>query len=81
MLRARGASYGRGAARSVAKRLRLSNETITRAPRSRIGERGRGKSRDLSLLSLFGPPGPSPTVLEPWLLRSRAAEHAQDASF
>ena len=42
--------YGRGAARSAAKRLRLSNETITRAPRLRIGERGRGKSRDLSLL-------------------------------
>ena len=53
-VRARGASYGRGAARSVAKRLRLSNETITRAPLLRIGERGRGKSITDCLLSLFG---------------------------
>ena len=44
-VRARGASYGRGAARSVAKRLRLSNEMITRAPRLRIGERAGAVNR------------------------------------
>ena len=82
MLCARGASYGRGAARSVAsERLRLSNETITRAPRLRIGERGRGKSRDLSLLSLLGLLHLVLRSRVTRLPRSRAAEHAQEASF
>jgi hypothetical protein len=80
-VRARGASYGRGAARSVAKRLRLSNEMITRAPRSRIGERGRGKSISDCLLSLLEAPGTSPAVPEPWLLRSSTTEDARMRNF
>jgi hypothetical protein len=81
VLRARGASYGRGAARSVAKRLRLSNETITRAPRVRIDERGRGKSSETCLLGLLEAPGPCPVVPEPWLLRIRTAENARRRNF